>query len=289
MYIMLNSCSRRLLKEEGEIRLFDKTRSIVTGKSKGALPNFIIVGAQKSATRWLRDVLNEHPDIYMASRELEFFNHNFDKGIYWYKQQFKDAGNVKAIGEATPSYTMLVYSPEEAAGRMKETIPDAKIIALLRDPVDRLSSAYIHHIRMGRIDPELNIMDKLKKIDPSPKNERLGLISGGWYAQSLEPYFKKFGDRVQVVLHEDIKNDSKQLYDKVLKHLDINIGYYPKDLVRVRHSNRKDVGDKALKSARLSKADRAEIYKRFFAKDVSKLEKQTGLDLSAWRKNSFVS
>lgn len=232
-------------------------------------------------------MLNEHPEIFMASRELEFFNHNFNKGTGWYKEQFKGAGHAKAVGEATPGYMMIVDDPARSAERIDKSLPGVKLIALLRDPVDRLNSAFVHHIRMGRLKPEQQIMDIVKRT--SVNNDPLGLVSGGLYAKSLEPYFKIFGTKLLVVLHEDVKNNPKKLYDAVLNHLGIKTGYYPKDLVKVRHSNRKDVGSKALESAKLSNSERAELYKKFFASDVAKLEKQTGLDLSSWRKNNHVS
>lgn len=249
---------------------------------KRSLPNFIIVGAQKSATRWLRDVLNEHPDIFMASRELEFFNHHYEKGLSWYSKKFGKAGNAKSIGEATPGYMMFVDNPERSAKRILKDLPDARIVALLRDPVDRLTSAYVHHIRMGRLNPDTDLLKLVKQTDP--KKDRLGLVSGGWYATSLDPYIKLFGPRLMIALHDDVKNDPKSLYERTLKHIGIERDFYPENLEKVRHSNRKDVSNKALAAAKLTKSEKSYLYNEFFRKEIELLEVKTGIDFSLWRK-----
>lgn len=251
---------------------------------KDPLPNLVIIGAQKSATRWLRDMLNDHPDIFMASRELEFFNHNYDKGVSWYRSHFKGSGAVNVRGESTPGYMMLVDNPKQSAERIQKTLQGVKLVALLRDPVERLGSAYVHHIRMGRLTPETSLMQYLEQTDPG--QDPLGLVSGGWYERSLDPYFQKFGSRLMIALHEDLKSSPKTLYDTTLDHVDVKRGFYPKGLEKVLHSNRSEVSDRALESSRLSKSDRAKIYKKYFAQDALKLEERTGLDLSLWRANN---
>ena len=248
---------------------------------KKPLPNFIIIGAQKSATRWLRDTLNEHTDIFMAPRELEFFNHNYDKGLGWYSEKFKEAGKAKAKGEATPGYMMLVDNPERSAKRMHNDLPGLRVLALLRDPVDRLNSAYVHHIRMGRLKPDVSLIKLVQQTNP--ENDPLGLISGGWYAASLEPYMKLFGPRLMVALHEDVKKDPRTLYEKTLRHINIDPSFYPQSLNKVRYSNRADVSDKALKAARLTSSEKSFLYKKFFAKEVERLESKLSIDLSIWR------
>jgi hypothetical protein len=109
----------------------------------GRLPDFVIIGAQKSGTTFLYDLLTRHPYVERAlTKELHYFNSHFDKGIEWYKSQFppprwKDGRRI-ITGEATANY---LFHPH-ASRRMAEVVPQARLIALLRNPVDRAYSHY---------------------------------------------------------------------------------------------------------------------------------------------------
>ena len=103
---------------------------------KPGLPDFVIVGAQKSGTSLLYRLLTRHPLVEpAATKELHFFDNNFSEGLSWYGWHFphrKYKGDRKTVsGEATPSYLFDPLVPE----RMAKTVPDAKLIALLRNPV----------------------------------------------------------------------------------------------------------------------------------------------------------
>jgi hypothetical protein len=115
------------------------------------LPNFVIIGAPRSGTTSLAHSLSQHPEVFvtMQVKELHFFDTNFDRGLDWYRQQFSgaDAAAAKAAGEATPTY---MYD-ETAMSRMAETVPDARLIAILRNPVDR---AYSHYWMNRSLDRE---------------------------------------------------------------------------------------------------------------------------------------
>ncbi|NJN73117.1 MAG: sulfotransferase domain-containing protein [Limnothrix sp. RL_2_0] len=111
------------------------------------LPNLVIIGAMKSGTSSLHRYLNLHPQIYMSSlKELDFFilEKNWKEGISWYEQQFvTKEKNIKIYGESSPNYTkshIFAGVPE----RMLATIPQAKLIYILRDPVKRILSHYYH-------------------------------------------------------------------------------------------------------------------------------------------------
>ena len=98
--------------------------------------------------------LREHPDVYMAPKELQYFTEHFDMGTDWYRAHFADARIGQACGEATADY----MAREPAMVRLSETIPDARLIALLRNPVDRApgrTTGYYAHgdARHGRSKP----------------------------------------------------------------------------------------------------------------------------------------
>ncbi len=110
----------------------------------GALPTFVTIGAQKCGTTALHSYLARHPDVSMSRpKELDFFvaERNWDRGVDWYRSHF-DPG-VAARGESSPNYTAHPYFagvPE----RMAELIPEAKLIFMVRDPIDRIRSNWIH-------------------------------------------------------------------------------------------------------------------------------------------------
>jgi hypothetical protein len=115
------------------------------------LPDFLIIGAQKCGTNSLYDLLTQHPHVERAiTKELNYFNLHFEKGIEWYRSQFplprRKEERKPITGEATPDY--LFYS--DAASRAAKVVPQARLIVLLRNPVDRAYSHYHHQIRKGR-------------------------------------------------------------------------------------------------------------------------------------------
>jgi hypothetical protein len=115
----------------------------------GALPDFVVIGGKKCGTTYLYHLLSLHPLVEpAATKELHFFDTLFDEGVEWYRRCFpkpklKDGRNT-ITGEATP-YMAAHHAPE----RMAEVIPQARLIALLRDPVDRAYSHYHQGVRRG--------------------------------------------------------------------------------------------------------------------------------------------
>lgn len=104
-----------------------------------SLPDFIGIGAQRAGSSWLAEVLAGHPDICMPTKEIHYFDRNYDKGIDWYRARFQRCGNDALVtGEFTPRYMF----DERAASRLTRDCPKAKLICVLRDPVERLVSHY---------------------------------------------------------------------------------------------------------------------------------------------------
>jgi len=97
------------------------------------LPSFLIIGAQKSATRWLRYNLGLHPEIFTPRYELKFFNSPIyhELGVEWYRAQFKGWTGEPIVGEATPSYMIWKHTPGRVARRIRETVPEVRLIAIL--------------------------------------------------------------------------------------------------------------------------------------------------------------
>lgn len=246
------------------------------------LPTFVIIGAQKSGTRWLRSSLGKHPDVYVADRELEFFNGHFGDGVQWYIDQFDGWSGESAIGEATPGYMFWRHRPDKVSARIDGLLSPVRLLALLRNPVDRARSAIIHHARRGSLDPDLDVEAWLRSLEP--EKDKLGIVSGGWYGASLEPYFERFGDDLLVIPYDDVTADRERVYLRSCAHIGVEEGFVPADLSRVVNSGEADLRESRPESAILRWDDdiRQKLY-RHFEDDIALLEKISGLDLSGWR------
>lgn len=253
--------------------------------NKPPLPTFLIIGAQKSATRWLRRHLGEHPEIFTAGKELRFFNGGrFEKGLDSYRESFEGWNGEPIVGEATPSYMMWRENPARIAERIDESVPDVRLFALLRNPIDRTYSAFIHHIRAERIPVDAELIEQVRSVPP--EEDRLGLIAGGWYAGSLAPYFDRFGDRLLVFLHDEVEREPERVYERALEHVGASQGFVPPQLGRFRYSGKIDEGSSYSagggRRRDLTFEERAEIYE-YFRTDIGRLEGLLGRDLGLWR------
>lgn len=269
------------------------------------LPTFLIIGAQKSATRWLRASLGAHPEVFAVDEELSFFNipTTFrDLGVEWYRHQFAGWDGQPLVGESTPGYMMLRHDPDVVARRIRRLLPDVRLLAVLRDPVDRANSAMVHHIVRHRLPAETNLAGFLR--EQPAEAARLGLIDGGWYAASLEPFVQQFGEQLRVLIYDDLLDDPRRFYGDAVAHLGGDPRFEPPGLDQRYLSNqqarqREEGLDRAVQVAWLAKqrlrrvprarrgprvlgdAERCEVYEHF-RDDVEQLEELIGRDLSAW-------
>lgn len=247
-------------------------------------PNFVVIGVQKSATRWLRDNLSEHPEIHVHHREIAFFNHHFDRGLDWYRTLIDAPPTARAVGDVTPGYLMWTDGPARTAARLSGALPGARLIALLRDPVERAASAYVHHARKGRL-PDGPSLAELCAED-SDLLDGLGIVSGGWYARSLRPYLERFGDNLLVLRHDDVRDDPATLYRDVCRHLEVRDDVIPEGVREVKHSNRDAVPDAVLASAELTADERRQMWTTWFADEMTELERMLPIDIGPWRERN---
>lgn len=261
------------------------------------LPTFLIIGAQKSGTVWLTFNLRAHPDIFIphpeialsrsGKREIGFFSkgEHFEKGLDWYRTNFEGWNGEPVVGETTPGYMMWRQGDLDVKpARIHYSLPGVRLVALLRNPVDRTYSAFLHHMRQGRIPTNAGLLEWLRSIDA--KRDPLRLVAGGWYATSLKPYVTRFGKRLRVFLHDEMVDDPERLYLRTLEHIGTSTDFLPPKLRRVRHKGKapetsqyaEDEGAPRL----LTPDERAEAY-AYFRDDVERLEELLGRDLSIWR------
>ena len=189
--------------------------------STGALPDFIILGATKCGTTSLYHLLAQHPQVEpAATKELHYFDNLVDEGIEWYRRCFPaprtwEDGRRTITGEATPDYLFNPLVPE----RMAEALPQARLIALLRNPVDRTYSHHRHLVRAGRetrtfeeaIETERVKLLGKEKGGTSEREDRAGLNGGmtygylarGIYVDQLLRWSKFFREEQMLVLKSE--------------------------------------------------------------------------------------
>jgi len=118
------------------------------------LPNLIIIGSPKCGTTSLYYYLGLHPEIFMSrEKELNFFmeERNWRRGLDWYRAQFETSRSVSVWGEASPGYTHHPIFPG-VPRRMHSVVPRARLIQIVRDPMKRHLSHYLHQLRLGNVE-----------------------------------------------------------------------------------------------------------------------------------------
>jgi hypothetical protein len=184
------------------------------------LPTFLVIGTNKAGTTSLYHVLKAHPQVFLPyKKELHFFNNdlNYARGVEWYTQSFfRAAGRFRARGDITPAY---LYWGDKVVPRIKAVYGDEppRMVAILRDPVERAYSRYWHQRRVDGREP-LSFEDALAAEERRMREDAgtLGVrgrfsrayFRGGLYAEQLARYFSGFPrERFHVMLFEDLRSD----------------------------------------------------------------------------------
>jgi len=194
------------------------------------LPDFIIGGAPRSGTTWLYELLDRHPDVYMAKPvkpEPKFFlvDHLYEKGLQFYSDTwFAQAAEWQLAGEKSTDY----LESRAAAERIAHDLPYVKLVFILRDPADRAYSNYLW-TRMNGIETE----DFETALRLEPERERtlpekwkfarpFSYFSRGLYADLLAEYFARFRREQMLILRfEDIDQRPAVLADRLHRFLGV--------------------------------------------------------------------
>jgi len=164
------------------------------------LPNFLLIGAQRSGTTWLYQVLRRHPQIYMPeTKEVEYFSRLRVRerlGLAGYaRTHFSGVRRQRAIGEASPSYLWTsrahaewLRKPPDLADDIPDKVreelgPATKLVVILRDPARRAISAFLHHVARGRLDKSKGLL---------AQGHAGGIIHMGFYFAHLEEWLRRF-------------------------------------------------------------------------------------------------
>lgn len=217
------------------------------------LPNFLIIGAGKSGTTSLYYYLKQHPEVFMSPvKEPKFFalegtepdfrgpgdretmsrmsNNRAVTTLVEYEALFGGVTDEKAIGEASPMY---LHSPR-APRRIQHHVPGAKLVAVLRNPVDRAYSAYLHQVRDGRewLDfPEALKAEEKRTEDNWAPGWRYKRI--GFYYAHLSRYHELFeAGRIRVYLHEELSESPVGVSQDIFRFLEVDDAFVPDTSLR---------------------------------------------------------
>lgn len=303
-----------------------------------ALPNFLIFGVQKAGTTSIYDYLREHPQVYVSPRkETDFLGREslteaaaealpdperLTRGgrkriltLQDYQSLFDGARDEIAIGEASPNYLFL---HEKAVPQIQKHVPDAKLIAVLRNPVDRAYSDYLMHVRevIG------NQKSLAEQVRSSPESSHT-LLKGRYY-EGVKHFLETFGpDQVKIFLYDDLQADSDRFMQQLYSFIGVDSSFkantrqrkqtaqVPKNqsinqLLRTRNPLRSAVGavlrvllpeeqrqklrsrlikanSQGKEGLPLSLADR-ELLENYYREDILRLQTLINRDLSGWFK-----
>ena len=296
------------------------------------MPNFLIVGAAKSATSSLYAYLRQHPQIFMSPiKEPRFFafedevldfcgpgddekiNRTTITDLDDYRALFKDISHEKAIGEVSPAYLYISKAPE----RIRHYRPDVKLIAVLRNPVDRAFSNFMQKRREG--DEPLADFTEAIKEEPTRicKNWSFAWhsVERGKYYKQLLKYFDLFPRKnIKVYLYDNFKTSNLEVLQDIFRHLDVDDNFCPnfstqhnfyarpKSKILSRFLREQSATKEALKLC-LPKSFQGSIKRKimamnstrptlthnmrqpmmkYFQDDIGKLENLLDRDLSSW-------
>ena len=163
------------------------------------LPDFLGIGPGRTGTSWLHGALERHADLPLGTKETQFFNFNYAKGIEWYAAHFRYASGDRPIGEICPYFV-----DPNASARIKTHMPDCKLVVCFRDPVEHAYSNYkllmAYAWARGSFDEVLE--------------SRPHLDRGNQYAANLKRWFGTFGrENVLVTWYEDLSSNPQGYLD----------------------------------------------------------------------------
>ena len=181
------------------------------------LPNFLVIGAAKSATTSLCALLAKHPEVYFCpSKEISFFNRDDlyeGKGMSLYESIFNDASGYKAVGEGSIQYSRSALFPHTAA-RIAKHLPTARIVYMVRHPIDRIESHYSQRLNNGE-----TILPFLEDLRRFPAH----YIDTSDYWKQINIYRQYYSDdQILVLFFDDFKNDPDAILRKCFQFLEVD-------------------------------------------------------------------
>ena len=294
-------------------------------------PDFIIIGAPKAGTTWLYRNLASHPDVFLTpNKEPRYYSveeeteisfrgpgdglwmSHFVRSEAEYEALFAAARAGQLRGEASSDY---LYRSAVSAKRIRREAPDARIVVLLRDPVHRAYSNWLHHMRDAR-----ETLPFAAAMEAEPMRIEFGwawwwhYAGRGFYARQLEPFLNRFPvEQILLLTYDELRRDPVALLGRVCSFLELpqvageqvaerrNESFVPRSPVhraargvlkpnaaaravlpqQLRTALRHRVNRATLHRPRIAREDYRR-FRRVFAADARRLAGMTDLDLSGW-------
>lgn len=163
----------------------------------GFAPDFVVIGAMKSGTTWMRNLLLTASSAHLPDevKETFYFDRHYDRGLEWYSSNWRNLGSNRPIGEISSSY----YAVPEAVDRLAHTAPDARLTLVLRKPAERSWSHYQHFIRKGHVHPSTPFEQAVV--------ERPEILGWSRYSSLVEPWVQRFSRRLTVLAYEQLARE----------------------------------------------------------------------------------
>lgn len=213
-------------------------------------PDFLMVGAMKSGTTSLYTELKNHPDVYMPELEVGFFDiddirqhpdffkmcrgdwhyhsyqHQHEELVRWYRSLFDDASEGAVRGERSTTYMASSVAPR----RIKDAVPDARLIFMLRDPVPRAYSNYWHLLRSG---------EATGSFEHTLRYRHSALFDRGLYRSQIERYMSLFDrEQLKFLVFEQFVREPEKVLEEVCEFIAVDAGGLRTGDAELEHRNR---------------------------------------------------
>ena len=197
------------------------------GAARGALPNLVVIGAQKCGTSGLHYQLGLHPEIWMSRpKELNFFieERSWSRGEDWYRAYFDARARVR--GESSPNYTAYPQHlgvPE----RMRSVIPDAKLIYVVRDPLERIAAHWVHNYAKRREKGDLRA---------TLTHANTSYVVRSQYHMQLQQFLAHYPlEQTLVIEQEELRTAPEATLRRVFEFVGVDPGFSHPHVGKQRH------------------------------------------------------
>lgn len=178
------------------------------GGSLKSLPSFFIIGPPRTGTSWLHEILRDHAILPVATKETRFFDTHFHRGLDWYLAHFPPTIDGQHVGEVAPTY----FASAEARQRIAQLLPNARIVCIFRNPVDRVISLYRVKRAYGLIPWNLE-----QAIHEDPE-----FVETSRYSENYRAWRNALGPaQVLATIYDDLCVDPQSYLDRLVDFLGV--------------------------------------------------------------------
>ena len=223
-----------------------------------ALPNLVVIGAQKCGTSVLHYYLSLHPEVSMSKpKELNFFieERNWPRGVDWYKAQFDPDARVR--GEASPNYTAWPQH-DGVPERMHQVVPGAKLIYMIRDPLERIAAHWVHNYAKRR---------EKGTLAETLVHPNTSYVTRSKYAMQLERFLAHYPkEQILVFQQSELRHQRVETLRKVFEFIDVDPEFTHPRFEQERHqtSGKTRATRLAVRLEKMGRSSRGRLFPQNF-------------------------